>query len=41
MDEADAAWRQLSVEASRITDVLRRHSPSPQEPQSTAPQRSD
>jgi hypothetical protein len=28
MDAAEAAWRQLSVEACNVIDVLRRHSPS-------------
>jgi CheY-like chemotaxis protein len=32
MDAADAAWRQLSVEASNLLDVLSRRSPSPKEP---------
>jgi CheY-like chemotaxis protein len=36
MDAADAAWRQLSVEASNIIDVLRRHPSSPTEPYSCA-----
>jgi two-component system sensor histidine kinase/response regulator len=31
MDAAEAAWRQLSVEASNIIDVLRRHSTSGEE----------
>ena len=30
MDAAEAAWRQLSVEASNVIDVLRRHSASEQ-----------
>jgi signal transduction histidine kinase/CheY-like chemotaxis protein len=32
MDAAEAAWRQLSVEASNVIDVLRRHSASAHEP---------
>jgi PAS domain S-box-containing protein len=32
MDAAEAAWRPLSVEASHVIDVLRRHSPSAKEP---------
>ena len=32
MDAAEAAWRQLSVEASNVIDVLRRHSASAKEP---------
>jgi two-component system sensor histidine kinase/response regulator len=32
MDAAEAAWRQLSVEASNVIDVLRHHSPSAHEP---------
>jgi CheY-like chemotaxis protein/HPt (histidine-containing phosphotransfer) domain-containing protein len=32
MDAAEAAWRQLSVEASNIIDVLRRRSPPADEP---------
>jgi len=34
MDAAEAAWRQLSIEASIIIDVLRRHSPSAKGPYS-------
>jgi HPt (histidine-containing phosphotransfer) domain-containing protein len=34
MDAAEAAWRQLSVEATNVIDVLRRHSPSDKEPYS-------
>jgi PAS domain S-box-containing protein len=34
MDAADAAWRQLSVEATNVIDVLRRHSGSDKEPYS-------
>jgi CheY-like chemotaxis protein len=36
MDAAKAAWRQLSVEASNVIDVLRRHSTSAEEPSSCA-----
>ena len=36
MDAAEAAWRQLSVEASNVIDVLRRHSASAKEPDSCA-----
>ncbi len=36
MDAAEAAWRQLSVEASNVIDVLRRHLPSAKEPTSCA-----
>ena len=36
MDAAEAAWRQLSVEASNVIDVLRRHSASAKEPYSCA-----
>jgi two-component system sensor histidine kinase/response regulator len=36
MDAADAAWRQLAVQASHVIDVLRRHSPSSEEPSSCA-----
>ena len=36
MDAAEAAWRQLSVEASNVIDVLRRHSPPAKEPYSCA-----
>jgi HPt (histidine-containing phosphotransfer) domain-containing protein len=36
MDAAEAAWRPLSVEASHVIDVLRRHSPSEKEPYSCA-----
>jgi len=32
LDAAEAAWRQLSVEATSVIDVLRRHSPSDKEP---------
>ena len=32
MDAAEGAWRQLSVEASRTIDVLRRYSPKSNEP---------
>ena len=32
MNAADAAWRQLSVEASNVIDALNRHSPSAKEP---------
>jgi two-component system sensor histidine kinase/response regulator len=32
MDAAEAAWRQLSVEASYVIDQLRRHGPSTTEP---------
>jgi signal transduction histidine kinase/CheY-like chemotaxis protein len=32
MDAAEAAWRQLSVEASHVIDRLRRHGPSTTEP---------
>ena len=32
MDAAEAAWRPLSVEASHVIDVLRRHSPAGKEP---------
>ena len=32
MDAAEAAWRQLSVEASNVMDVLRNHSASTKEP---------
>jgi signal transduction histidine kinase/DNA-binding response OmpR family regulator/HPt (histidine-containing phosphotransfer) domain-containing protein len=31
LDAADAAWRQLSVEAASVVDVLRRYSASPEE----------
>jgi hypothetical protein len=31
MNAADAAWRQLSVEASNVIDVLHRHSPPAKE----------
>lgn len=34
MDAADAAWRQLSIEAGTLTHVLRRHAPSATEPSS-------
>jgi len=34
MDAAEAAWRQLSVEATNVIDVLRRNSPSDKEPYS-------
>jgi signal transduction histidine kinase/DNA-binding response OmpR family regulator len=37
MDAADAAWRQLAVEAGHVIDVLSRQSPSGKEPQSCAP----
>jgi hypothetical protein len=36
MDAAEAAWRQLSVEATNVIDVLRRHSSSPKEPYTCA-----
>ena len=36
MDAAEAAWRQLSVEASNVIDVLRRDSASAKEPSSCA-----
>ena len=36
MDAAEAAWRPLSVEASHVIDVLRRHSASAKEPYSCA-----
>jgi len=36
MDAAEAACRQLSVEASNVIDVLRRHLPSAKEPTSCA-----
>jgi signal transduction histidine kinase/CheY-like chemotaxis protein len=36
MDAAEAAWRRLSVEASNVIDVLRRHDPSEKEPYSCA-----
>ena len=36
MDAAEAAWRQLSVEASNVIDVLRRHVHSAKEPYSCA-----
>ncbi len=32
MDAAEGAWRQLSVEASHVIDILRRRSPSAEEP---------
>jgi HPt (histidine-containing phosphotransfer) domain-containing protein len=32
MEAADGAWRQLSVEASNVVDVLRRHSAAVTEP---------
>ena len=31
MDAAEGAWRQLSVEASNVIDVMRRHLPSTKE----------
>ena len=36
LDAAEAAWRPLSVEASHVIDVLRRHSASAKEPYSCA-----
>ena len=36
MDAAEAAWRQLSIEASNVIDVLRRDSASAREPSSCA-----
>jgi two-component system, sensor histidine kinase and response regulator len=36
MDAAEAAWRQLAVEASHIIDVLRRHASTEKGPQSCA-----
>ena len=36
MDAADAAWRQVSIEASTVIDVLRRHPASATEPFSCA-----
>ena len=34
MDAAEAAWRQLSVEATNVIDVLRHHAPSAETPYS-------
>ena len=36
MDAAEGAWRQLSVEATNVIDVLRRHPSSAKEPNSCA-----
>ena len=37
MDAAEAAWRQLSVEATNVIEALRRHSGSDKEPYSCVP----
>jgi hypothetical protein len=36
MEAAEAAWRQLSVEACNVIEILRHPSPSTEEPHSCA-----